>query len=133
MALRSAWAMRAMNPTIVSLASGMSAAMNRTPAFCRFNQERGVTGQPVELRDHQRRAVNPTQCHGFGELRSIVALAALDLDELGHQRPGAAVQVGGDRRALSLEAEAAAALPFGGNPEVRNELALSHSGYLSVR
>jgi hypothetical protein len=60
--LRSAWAMTAMMPTTSSLASGMSAATNRTPAFCSPSRKwasrdsrsslaiRSV--EPVSVRDH---------------------------------------------------------------------------------
>jgi hypothetical protein len=40
----------------------------------------------------------------------ITPLATLDLDELGEDGPVAAVQVGGDRRALRLDAKPAPAL-----------------------
>ena len=45
---------------------------------------------PPELGDDQDGAVEPAGGHGLGQLRPIVALAALDLDVLADELPGAA-------------------------------------------
>ena len=51
----SAWAITAMMPTTSSLASGMSAATNRTPAFWSPSRKCASRAQPVELGDQERR------------------------------------------------------------------------------
>ena len=52
-----------------------------------------VAGEAIELRDHQRRACQLAVGQRRRELRPIIALAGLDLDEFGDELPLAAVEV----------------------------------------
>ena len=70
--------------------------------------------------------MDAAQSHCFGELRAIVTLAALDLDELIHQRPGAAIQERRDSRTLRIESETRATLLLGADPEIADVLTGSH-------
>ena len=71
----------------------------------------GVAAEAVELGDHQSRAVVLAGLQRLVQRRAIViVLAGFDLDVL---LPAAAVEEGRDGVALSLDAEAALALPFG--------------------
>ena len=90
---RSACATSAMMPTTISLASGMSAATNLTPAFCRPSRKCASRLKPVDLGDHQRRAVDLAGLQRLVQRRAVViVLAALDLDMLLDQLPVAAVE-----------------------------------------
>ena len=62
--------------------------------------EGDIARQAVELGDHQH-GPPPAQLEGGGELRAVVALAALDFRELGNQLAGA--DEAGDGGALGLE------------------------------
>jgi hypothetical protein len=52
-------------------------------------------------------AMHPARGQRLGQLRPVIALAALDLDVLADELPGAAVEVIADRLALRLQAEPA--------------------------
>ena len=58
--------------------------------------------------------------------RTVVALTALDLHELGDQLPPAAVEEIIDSLALCLKAKAGATLPIRRDAEVRDEATLGH-------
>jgi hypothetical protein len=49
--------------------------------------EMHIARQPIELRDDKLRPLLFAGCERSGELRTVVVLAALDLDELGFERP----------------------------------------------
>jgi hypothetical protein len=63
---RSAWATTAMMPIVSSLASGMSAATNLTPAFYRPSRK-CVARQTIEAGDDERRSIAPR--NRMGQLR----------------------------------------------------------------
>jgi len=84
-------------------------------------QEARVAGQPVELGDHQRRTAGAAGGEGCCELRSVGALAALHLLELGHHYAAGAGHVLGHRRALRLQAQPTLSLPIGADPVVGHE------------
>ena len=54
-------------------------------------EEMRVAGKAAELGDDEDRAVSPAERQGSIQFRSIALSTALDLDDLGDQRPGAAV------------------------------------------
>ena len=77
------------------------------PGIAQAQQEHRIAAEAIEAADDQLGAVAAAGVERLRELRAVaVALAALDLDELGDQLPAAAVEPGLDRRALRLEAEA---------------------------
>src|ERR1700712_5409812 len=111
-------------PTTISLASGMSAATNFTPAFWRPSRKCASRERRSSL---AMTSVEPAELQGSLQLGTVrVAFAALDLDALADQLPLAPIEEVGDRLALGLQAKAAVALTLGRNPQVRDELALSH-------
>src|SRR5690349_4452446 len=67
--------------------------------------ERDIAREPIELGDDQGRSVKPAELERFGELRPITALAALDLRDLSHQAPVAAVKVVLDGSSLCFQAK----------------------------
>ena len=80
------------------------------------------SGKPVELRNHQCRAVDFAGRERLVERRPImIVLAALDLDVLCDQLPAPAVEEALDRRALRFEAKARFALPLSADAKVRNK------------
>ena len=89
-------------------------------------QEARVPGQPVELGDHQRRPARPAGGEGCGELRPVVALAALHLLELGCHDATSLSYILGDGRTLGVEAQPALALPVGADPVVGHEARRAH-------
>src|SRR5947207_2470370 len=85
--------------------------------------EREIARQAIQLGDNQLGLVLAAGGERSGELRPIGALAALDLDELLHKLPGAAVEVARDGFALRVEPKTGLALPVGRNAVVGDELA----------
>src|ERR1019366_890771 len=83
-----------------------------------------VPGKPVQLRDDELCLVLPASRQGLLEFGAIGALAALDLGELAHQLPPAAVQIVLDRLALRGDAIAVHALMIGGNAVICDEFAV---------
>jgi hypothetical protein len=72
-----------------------------------------IAGEAIELGNDELGAIGPAGLDCLGQLGTIVRfLAALDFDELLHQRPVAAVEEFGDDVALSLKAKAGFALPL---------------------
>jgi hypothetical protein len=57
--------------------------------------------QPIQFRDDEGRAMEAPE-ESLGELRAVVALAALDLHDLSGETPVAPVQVGAHRLLLGL-------------------------------
>ena len=112
-------------PTVSLFACGRSTATNSTPAFCRPSRKCASRRKPVELGDHQLRAIGAAGLKGTGKLGAVViALATLDLDMLSDQLPAAAVEKGLDRRALRFQPEAGFALALGADAQVGNEFAV---------
>ena len=54
----------------------------------------------------------------LAQLGPVVALAALDLDILGHQRAAALLAIFGDGRTLRFQAESGAALLVGADTQI---------------
>jgi hypothetical protein len=111
---------------IVSLfMCGLSTATNSTPLSIQRCNEGQVAGQTIELGDHQPGLLALAGGDGGGELWPvIVALARLNLGELGNQRPAAAIQVAHDRLALRVEAKTGLALPVRADAEIGDKLAV---------
>ena len=100
------------------------------PALHQVRDEGDVAGQPVELGDQQRRLLQPAGGEGRGELGPVVAPAALDLDELGHE-PRRVADMVEDRLPLRLQAEAGGALALGRDAEIGDEPGRRHWRYSS--
>ena len=88
------------------------------PAFHQVRDEREVAAEPVHLRDDQDGLQLLRQLDCLGQLRTVIALAGLDLGELRLERPGASVQIVGDGISLRVEAESRPALLLGGDAVV---------------
>ncbi|KQT96074.1 hypothetical protein ASG60_20795 [Methylobacterium sp. Leaf469] len=69
-------------------------------------EERGVARETIELRDHQRGAVQPAEREGFNEAGACIACPALDLDQFGYVTPGTALKEISHSLPLSLQAKA---------------------------
>src|SRR5258708_4369992 len=78
------------------------------PGFHHVRDDANVSGEPVELGDHQDGFMEPAGCQGCGKLRAVATTPAFDLRKLGYGR--SAVQVAGYGLLLSLDPEPAAAL-----------------------
>ena len=88
-------------------------------------QEVRFAAEPIELRDHQRCAVDLAGFQSFVKRRPVVVVfSALDFDQLLDQLPIAAVQKVGDRLPLRFQSESALALALGRDAEIGNELAV---------
>jgi hypothetical protein len=66
------------------------------------------------------------------ELRPVISLACLNLDELGDQFPPAAVEAIGHCLPLRFKPEPAAALPIRADPQIADEFPGSHSAIASI-
>jgi hypothetical protein len=95
-------------------------------ALHQVRDERHVAGQPIQFRDDQGRTVEAAEAEGLGELRAVVALAALDLHDFSREAPVAPVEVGAHRLLLGLQAEAAASLLLSRDAVVGDVPTLSH-------
>jgi len=94
------------------------AARKRHFGFLQRGDKSDIAGQPVELGDEQPSPGYFGAVDCLSQLRSIVALAALDFDELGNQLPITAVQEIADHLALSIEPEPATALPISRDTQI---------------
>ena len=95
------------------------------PGFLQAQQEVGVAGKPIQLRDHQRGAVELAGVQRLVQRWTVlVVLAALYLDVLLDQLPAATVEERGDSMALGVKAETTFTLPLGADPQVADELAV---------
>jgi hypothetical protein len=97
------------------------------PAFHQVGDEGDVTGQAIQFGDDQGCAMQTAQAQRLGQLRPVVALAALH--HLGHELPGATVEVGPHGLLLGLEPKAGAPLLGGADPVVGDELASPRLGF----
>jgi hypothetical protein len=72
-----------------SLSHWLSACPQRriSPAVLRCRNEREVAAQPIKLGDHERSAGKFAPMTYLSELRPVVSLARLNLDELNDQLP----------------------------------------------
>src|SRR5262249_36202314 len=89
-------------------------------------KEMSITGQPVEFGNDQLGANQPTELKCFFQLQAFGLFAALDFDKLRHDLPIAAIEEILNGFALCFQAEPGTALPSRGNPQIRDEFALSH-------
>jgi hypothetical protein len=87
-------------------------------AFHQAGYEMDVSGQAIQLRDDQGSLGLFGGSNSSRELRPIVALAALDLAELGAELAVAAGNMTEDRFALGVQAKTAPTLAIGRDPEV---------------
>jgi hypothetical protein len=83
-----------------------------------------VAGQAIELGNDEPGFLFLAGRERLLKLWPVVALAALNLGELGNQGPPASVQVALDCLALSLEAKTRSALPVGADAEIGDESTL---------
>src|SRR5262249_61045294 len=83
--------------------------------------EGNVAAQSIELRDDQLRLVLPASREGGGELRAVVALAALHFAVFPDQLPVSAVQVVLDSFALGFDPITPLTLLVGRNAKVGDE------------
>src|SRR5262249_40067464 len=83
--------------------------------------EPDIAGEPIELGNDQLGPVLFTSRKRAGELRPIVAPAALDLDELAQQLPAATVEIVLHRLALRRDAVPSDALLVGRDPQIRDK------------
>jgi hypothetical protein len=72
------------------------------PSLLEIQEERCISGQPVQLRYDQRGAVNSASVHRTLELRAIGLSTALDFYKLCDQRPVAAIKIASHGSTLSL-------------------------------
>ncbi|EIZ84819.1 hypothetical protein WYO_2503 [Methylobacterium sp. GXF4] len=72
-----------------------------------------IPGKPVEFGNHKRGAVGATERKGTGQFRPLTVRAALDLDYLGDQFPGATIEVVSNVCALCFQSEPRPALSIG--------------------
>ena len=73
--------------------------------------KRQISGEPVELGNHQLGFLFFASREGLHQLQPVIALSALDFRELIDQRPPPAIQVAHDRFALGGEAQTGFSLP----------------------
>src|SRR5262249_39658820 len=84
----------------------------RDEAIPQRQQEGSIAAQPVELSHQQRRTGYSASLDGLGKLGAVIALAALNLNELGRDDlPVAAGDELADRLALCFQAKATSTLP----------------------
>ena len=119
--LRSCCAMTAMNWNHCLIGFRHVRSDEFRPAVLRCRNEREVAAQPIKLGDHERSAGKfaPMKC--LSELRPVVSLARLNLDELSDQLLSAAIGVVGHCLALRFEPKATATLRIGAHPQIAHE------------
>ena len=93
-------------------------AANEINPFHQVGDECNIAAQPIEPTNHQAGTMFLASGYRFGQLGSIGALTALDLDEFAQQFPAAAVEIIQDGLALRIDPVAILALPIGRNPQV---------------
>jgi hypothetical protein len=92
------------------------------------HQEGSVAGQPVQLGDHRRCPGEPARLDGILKFGAIIAVAALNLDELRGDYPASTPRGKPlDSLSLCLKAKTRFALADCGHPEVGDELGGSGS------
>ena len=104
-----------------------------TAALHHRQQEAGVTRQPVQLGDDQHGTAGAAGSQRGGELRSIGALAALDLPELRHHLATGLRDMRDDRLGLRLKAKAGSALAIGRDPEIADKTGAGRGHGRSLR
>ncbi len=100
------------------------AGHERHALFHQGRDEGDVARQPIEFGNQQRGTGLPAVGDGLAKLGPVGVLAAFGLDQLGEQRPGAAVREPRHRLALGLDAEAATALLVGADAQIGNKSAV---------
>ena len=80
------------------------------PAFHEVGDEGDITGEAIQFSYDQDRFMLAAELEGCDEGWTIVALSALDFEDLFHQSPIATIEEPGDGGSLRFEAQAACSL-----------------------